>query len=128
MEFENPLPALKEGFEFLRSAIGVLKDAKELLPGDKKAAVESSVSNAERSFQIAEAQMAQALGFHLCKCDWPPKIMTSKGYHPQRDEEVFECPACKMQKPSQQHFDDLDRREARRREAHRVIRSGSWAG
>ncbi|GEM77006.1 hypothetical protein [Vibrio sagamiensis] len=41
---------------------------------------------------MAEAQIAQALGYQLCKCTFPPQIMLSVGY---RDfEEAFECKLC----------------------------------
>jgi hypothetical protein len=54
----------KSGFDLLRSAVGVLKDVQGTLPaGDKKDAVGISLGQAERHLQLAEAQIAQGLGY-----------------------------------------------------------------
>lgn len=85
--------ALKSGLALFKDAITVAKGAKDLLPsGKEKDAVEKSLDAAERATRLAEAQIAQALGYHLCQCTFPPQIMLSKGYH--RDSERFECPRC----------------------------------
>jgi hypothetical protein len=111
------LPALKTGFDLVRSALGLVKDVRDALPeGEKKAAVALTLFEAERAVKIAEAQIAQALGYHLCQCTFPPQIMLSEGRHPDGDE-IFRCPACKKQEPSEQRF-------ASRRTAQRYADSG----
>jgi hypothetical protein len=121
------LPAIKAGIDVFRNAIGLAKEAKELLPdGAKKDAIERSLAAAEQESKIGQAQIAQALGFTLCKCAFPPPIMLSKGYHPRHGEELFECPSCKKQHPSQHHFDELDRLEARMNPRRQVVMKNDW--
>ena len=75
--------ALKSTFDALRSAMGLLKDAKDLLPsGDKRdEAISQALVAAESSSKIAEAEIAKALGYALCKCAFPPTIMLAVGRH-----------------------------------------------
>jgi hypothetical protein len=75
--------ALKPTFEAIRSALGMLKDAKDLLPADdqRQAAISQALVTAESSSRIAEAEIAKALGYELCKCDFPPTIMLTVGEH-----------------------------------------------
>lgn len=92
--------ALKPTFDALRSAVGLLKDAKDLLPaGDKQAAISQALATAEASAKLAEAEIAKALGFELCKCNFPPTAMLTVGYHTRSQghrpgDPVFECPKC----------------------------------
>jgi hypothetical protein len=80
--------------------MGLLKDAKDLLPdGDKQAAISQALVTAETSAKIAEAEIAKALGFELCKCNFPPTPMLTVGYHTRAQghrpgDPVFECPEC----------------------------------
>jgi hypothetical protein len=98
------LPALKTGFDLVRSALGLVKDVRDALPeGEKKAAVAQTLFEAEKAVKIAEAQIAQALGYKLCQCTFPPQIMLSKGRHADGDE-LFVCAACSKQEPSEHHF------------------------
>jgi hypothetical protein len=94
--------AFKSTFDALRSAMGLLKDAKELLPpGDQRQqAITQALATAESSSKIAEAEIAKALGYELCKCEFPPTPMLTVGYfniqvsnHSATDP-VFECPKC----------------------------------
>jgi hypothetical protein len=92
--------ALKPTFDALRSAMGLLKDAKELLPpGDQReVAITQALATAESTSQIAQAEIAKALGYELCKCEFPPTIMLTIGAitHPAAKKKgpVFECPKC----------------------------------
>jgi hypothetical protein len=92
--------AVKSTFEALRSAMGLLKDAKELLPpGDQRQqAITQALATAESSSKIAEAEIAKALGYELCKCQFPPTTMLAVGSIdiPQAKLRgpVFECPQC----------------------------------
>lgn len=83
--------ALRTGLEMVKTAIGIAKDAKDLLPDSaQKTTLTSSLSAAERTTAIAEAQIAKGLGYHLCQCTFPPQVMLSKGY--ETHQEVFVCP------------------------------------
>jgi hypothetical protein len=51
-----------------KTAIGIAKDAKDLLlDSAQKTTLTSSLSAAERTTAIAEAQIAKGLGYHLCQ-------------------------------------------------------------
>lgn len=94
--------ALKSTFDAVRSAIGMLQDAKELLPtGDQRgAAITQALVTAESSSKIAEAEIAKALGYELCKCRFPPTPMLTVGYLDRpvakrnAGDPVHECPKC----------------------------------
>jgi len=90
--------ALKTAFDTLRSAIGLVKDAKTLLPaGDsRETAISMALDSASASAKIAEAQMAQAFGYELCKCELPPTPMLTVGELSGRPKTgpVYECPKC----------------------------------
>lgn len=97
------ISTVKTTFEALRSAIGLVNDTKTLLPeGEKKAAITAALATAESSSRIAEAEVAKALGYELCKCQFPPTPMLAVGYfdrpagrHKPADP-VYECPKCRM--------------------------------
>jgi hypothetical protein len=94
------ISVVKTTFDALRSAIGLVRDTKDLLPKDEKSAViTAALVAAESSSQIAEAEVAKALGYELCKCRFPPTPMLTVGYHTRSPGQrhgspVFECPQC----------------------------------
>ena len=93
------ISAVKTVFDTLRSAIGLLKDTKELLPKDEKTAtIDAALATVEMSSRTAEAEIAKALGYELCKCTFPPTIMLTVGEHNGRTKlgvgPVYECPRC----------------------------------
>jgi hypothetical protein len=95
----SAIGALKPTFDALRSAMGLLKDAKDLLPsGDQREkAISQALVTAESNSKIAEAEIAKALGYELCKCAFPPTIMLTVGNHNGRSGHVgpvYECPKC----------------------------------
>ena len=76
-----------------------MKDTKDLLPKDEKAdAITAALATAESSSRIAEAEVAKALGYELCKCNYPPTIMLTVGVLDGRSKlglgPVYECPRC----------------------------------
>jgi hypothetical protein len=72
------LAAIAEVFGLFRTALGAVKDAKELLPGHQQKVVDETLEKAGIAAAAAEAQLAQELGYQLCKCAWPPRIMIRK--------------------------------------------------
>jgi hypothetical protein len=59
-----------------QTAFDQLKEASCDLPqGDRRAAVELNIKEAENMLARADAHLAQALGMKLCDCTWPPQIM-----------------------------------------------------
>ena len=79
--------------QFLSSigqVLSLLKKGKDLLPdGKEKEDTEQALMEAEASLKVAEAKLAQSMGFELCQCSWPPNIMLFKHQH---DE--YRCSAC----------------------------------
>jgi len=93
--------AVKIGLSLFRDAIELAKDVKSTLPdGEKKRAIEEGLDKAELSSKIAEAQVARALGYSLCKCTFPPQIMLSQGMRPTAylEAECVKCPKCGFEK------------------------------
>jgi hypothetical protein len=110
------IAALKAGFETGRAALGLVKDVQGVLPaGEKKEAVSRTLEEAERQLRLAEAQIAQALGFPLCTCTFPPPVMLKVGWRKVQDLgdqnirvqqakagkvspgiSVHECPRCRQ--------------------------------
>ena len=93
----SAISAAKIAFDAMRSAIALLKDTRDLLPKDEKtAAITEALLTAESSSRIAEAEIANALGYELCKCTFPPTIMLTVGEHNGRPKlgPVSECPRC----------------------------------
>jgi hypothetical protein len=92
------LVSAKSGFDLLRGAVGLLKDVQGVLPaGDKKDAVGTSLSQASRQLELAEAQIAKGLGYPLCRCTLPPNPMLEVGeyWSPMAVRVVVnECPRC----------------------------------
>jgi hypothetical protein len=95
------IAAAKTAFDALRSAIGLIKDTKDLLPkNETTAAITAALATAESSSRIAEAEIAKAFGYVLCRCQFPPTPMLTVGYRtrPQGGHlpgsPVFECPKC----------------------------------
>jgi hypothetical protein len=89
--------AVKTAFETLRSAIGLVRETKDLLPNDAKTAViTAALDNAETSSKLAEAEVAKALGYELCKCEFPPTPVLTVGMSAREPKSgpVFECPKC----------------------------------
>jgi len=90
--------AVKSAFDTLKSAIGLLKEAKDLLPeGDQREkAITLALDSASSSAKIAEAEVAKALGYELYKCEFPPTPMLTVGELNGRPKTgpVYECPKC----------------------------------
>jgi hypothetical protein len=91
--------ALKSGIDLFKSAIGLAKDVQNALPASRETeTVGKALAEAEKAAAVAEAQMAQALGYELCKKHFPPKVMVEVGHYHERQSgkrvSVFGCPAC----------------------------------
>src|SRR5258708_26355240 len=62
------------------------------------ATITAALATAESSSRIAEAEVAKALGYELCKCQFPPTPMLTVGSIDNPEMKlrgpVFECPRC----------------------------------
>jgi len=93
------IDAFKTAIENIRSAIGMVKNVRSGTDQQQKA-IDNALREARLKTVIAEAQLAKALGYALCKCDYPPTPMKTVGYltstqgNHQIGELVYECPKC----------------------------------
>jgi hypothetical protein len=67
--------AVKTAFDTLKSAIGLVKEAKDLLPADdqREKAIAMTLDLASTSAKIAEAEMAKALGTNFASANFRPR-------------------------------------------------------
>jgi hypothetical protein len=94
--------ALKTAFDSFRSAIGLVKEVQSLGGGteQQQATIDNALAQAISTAAIAQAEIAKALGYELCKCDFPPTPMRTVGYFNKRvakhneGDPVYECPKC----------------------------------
>jgi hypothetical protein len=109
MPFDDPntwlqgATAVKAAFDAFRAAIAGVKDIRAIAGGteEQKKVVDEALDHAIRTAAVAEAEVAKALGYELCKCQFPPTIMLTVGHKSERGERgatasgpVFECPKC----------------------------------
>jgi hypothetical protein len=88
----------------VRSALGLAREvvsSNPPKPGEevKTAAAVIALDAAERQVALAEAQIAQLLGYQLCRCQFPPTPMLDVGeLHVEglkgSSGRVHECPKC----------------------------------
>ena len=60
------LALFKSGMDGFRSAIAAFKEIRNLAPTEKQAEFDKAIEQSEKQFKIAEAQIAQGLGYKLC--------------------------------------------------------------
>lgn len=73
--------AVKSGLDVVKIALGLAKDAKDLLPsGDQKDQVGAALETATRKLAEGEAAVAASLGYKLCLCEFPPTPMLRVGH------------------------------------------------
>jgi hypothetical protein len=92
---------LKTAFDMFRSAIGLYRDIRPGTESPEQAkAITAALNQAEAAAKVAEAEIAKALGYELCKCQFPPTPMLTVGYRTagglrsKTGEPVHECPKC----------------------------------
>jgi hypothetical protein len=92
--------AFKSIFDGLRSAISMVREARGSSGDGKEESklIEAALDKASIATAVAEAEVAKALGFELCKCQFPPTPMLTVGSIDQpgvkKSGAVFECPKC----------------------------------
>lgn len=94
--------AFKAIFDSLRSAIDMVRDIRSKPDGgidSEKALIDTALEKADKATAIAQAEVAKALGYELCKCEFPPIPMLTVGsiqVGSKREGAVYECPKCKF--------------------------------
>lgn len=94
--------ALKAAFEGVRSAIAMVREIRSLggITDQEQRAIDNALTLATSNTAIAEAEIAKALGYELCKCDFPPVPMKTVGYFTMPTtkrnigDPVYECAKC----------------------------------
>jgi hypothetical protein len=94
--------ALKAAFENFRTAIAMVHDLRSLgdISEQEQRAIDDALKIASSNSAIAEAEIAKALGYELCKCDFPPTPMKTVGYFTRPvtgkapGDPVYECQTC----------------------------------
>ena len=113
----DAIQQIKAGVGALRAALAASKDSQDLAQDEPvKEAALKRLAKAEIAIELAEAQIAQALGYKLCQCAFPPKIMLSVGRDTVEDTDIFRCSSCGMQEPSEEHLTELEFAMAMRRQ------------
>ena len=78
-----------------KTVIDTLKGIRDLLPkGETSHKIGQQIGEAERALELSRAELAKGLGYHLCKCTFPPQIMLWK-----ETEKTNVCPACGKKYP-----------------------------
>lgn len=94
--------AFKSIFDGLRTAIAMVRDLRGApQPSNEKEGelIDAALDSATKATAIAEAEVAKALGYELCKCEFPPTPMLTIGIQSAtagRNGPVYECPKCKF--------------------------------
>ena len=103
--------AVKMGFDLVRGAIDTLKGVRDLLPAkaDAKATFDKRIALAERELALGEAQLAQALGYELCRAHFPPVPMLLDRVHQSYAESISKCPQCGREHPTPEYFGNKER-------------------
>ena len=95
-----------------RSAIGLYRDVRPGTENPEQAkAITTALDKAENAAKVAEAEIAKALGYELCKCEFPLTAMLTVGYTTDRGDRkggpVFECQKCGYETSGGWAFDRL---------------------
>jgi hypothetical protein len=98
--------AWKAAVEGLRTTVSMVK---EVWSGrgteQEQKAIDNALTVASSNIAIAEAQLAQAFGYELCRCQFPPTAMLRVGHlimnidnkpvaGRRAGDPVYECPKC----------------------------------
>jgi hypothetical protein len=93
--------SIKQAIGTIRDAVGLARDVKQFLPPSKQEEnIAHSLDTADRAIDLAEVQIAKGLGYNLCQCAFPPKIMLKNGMCEQTGREIFSCQACGSEYPN----------------------------
>ena len=123
----DPL-AVKSGFDAVKSAIETLKSLRELYRSkpEVRAEIEEKIKLAEREVALGEAQIAQALGYKLCKAHFPPIPMLKDRVHPTYVKEIAKCPQCGAEDPAPEYFAQQERMTRKIREHNERAAQTRW--
>jgi hypothetical protein len=94
------MAAAKAGLDTIKATLGIIEEAKDLLPNsDQKNRIEMALTHASEKMAEGEAAVANALGYTLCRCQFPPTPMLMVGYLPIRHLSGIDMGQVLSQKP-----------------------------
>jgi hypothetical protein len=71
----SDLGVVKTAFDVVKSAFDLARKVKDALPsGNEKERAAAALKDAEKKMEEAEAGVAAALGYVLCRCQFPPPL------------------------------------------------------
>jgi hypothetical protein len=83
-----PIADLMNWLSASKTALDIFKGIRNELPqGPKTDEAQKQIEKAELALKSSEAELAKALGYHLCQCTFPPQAMLWR-----EQEKVFRCP------------------------------------
>lgn len=110
------LNSVKEWGEAVQTFLRLGKEAvEELADGPAKEEARAALEKAREQSLLAEVQLANAIGYKLCKRHNPAQIMLSIGRDPRWNIEQFKCPSCGDLQPSDLFLRSLDKDEETKR-------------
>lgn len=81
---------LSEWLAAAKSTLELIKGIREELPpGPEAEELKAKIEQAEEALRVDRAKLAKSLGYHLCRCEFPPEPMLWRN-----DEEAHICPKC----------------------------------
>lgn len=121
--------AVKSGFDLLKGAIDTVKSLRDMLPakGLPSEDLTKKIELAERQLALGEAQIAQALGYKLCRAHFPPVPMLKDRVNPTYVEDIHKCPVCGFEEPSPEYFAKQEATD-RAFETHNANLPDDWMG
>jgi len=99
-QWQETVTTVRDGVEAARRAFELVKrycGAGQKATQEDEEETEKAIAEAEAAALIADANIAKALGYLICRCQFPPTAMLTVGQHHGRGREgpVYECPRCK---------------------------------
>jgi hypothetical protein len=110
------LSSVKEWGEAVQTFLRLGQAAVDKLPdGSAKDEARAALERAREQGLLAEVQLANSIGYKLCKRHRPAEVMLSIGREPKWNIEQFKCPSCGDLQPSDLYIRSLDRDDAPQR-------------
>ena len=86
------LEIIQPSLAAITSALSIIKQGQSLLPDAAETkALQAELETLRAQHERLDSQIAQALGYELCKCTYPPQIMLYK-----KEQNASVCPDCEL--------------------------------
>ncbi len=109
--------SVKEWGEAVQTFLRLGQAAVDKLPeGPSRDEARAALERAREQSLQAEVQLANSIGYKLCKRHRPAEVMTSIGRDAKWNIEQFKCPSCGDLQPSDLYIRSLDRDDTAQRD------------